>query len=75
MSVEQAALLAHGVLRGLDREALGAVYLNPADRLLGFCIAYVGTIDRLVVEPRGLLVPRTSSKTSQLISFSTEDEL
>lgn len=69
LSVEQAAQLAHGSLRGLDREALGALYLNPAERLLGICVAYVGTITRLCVEPRGLLVPALLSNASRLIAF------
>jgi DNA repair protein RadC len=39
-----------------DREAMAAVYLDVRNRLIGVHLAYVGTLNRAAVEPRGLLV-------------------
>jgi DNA repair protein RadC len=45
------------VFHDLDREAMAAVYLDVRNRLIGCTVAYVGTLNRSVVEPRGLIVP------------------
>lgn len=45
------------VFHDLDRETMAAAYLDIRNRLIGVNVAYVGTINRTAIEPRGLLVP------------------
>jgi DNA repair protein RadC len=69
IEVEGLAALAHEVLRGFDREAVGAIYLDSAGRPIGYTVAYVGTLSRTAVEPRGLLVPGLLANAARLVAF------
>jgi DNA repair protein RadC len=44
------------IFHDLDREAMAAVFLDTRNRLIGVNLAYLGTLDRTAVEPRGILV-------------------
>lgn len=57
------------LLRGLDREALGALFLDTRNRCIGYAVAYVGTLRRVACEPRGILVPALLSNACGVILF------
>jgi DNA repair protein RadC len=61
--------LAHELLRGFDREAVGAVYFDGRGQAVGYTIAYIGTLTRAAVEPRGLLVPGLLANAARLVAF------
>jgi DNA repair protein RadC len=64
-----AAVLAHQILAGFDREAMGVLFLDTRNRAIGYTIAYVGTLDRALAEPRGLLVPALLANAAGIIIF------
>lgn len=67
--VAEVAAIAHRILAGFDREAVGAVYLSGRGNPFGYVIAYVGTLNKTAVEPRGLIVPGLLANAAQLIAF------
>lgn len=69
LRIEELAELAHRILRGFDREAVGAIYLDTGGRPFGYTVAYVGTQNRAAVEPRGILVPGLLANASRLVAF------
>lgn len=54
-----------------DREVMGAVYMDVRNVELGYTVAYIGTLSRAAVEPRGVLVPALLCNASGLILFHT----
>lgn len=64
-----AARLAHKILDGYDREAIGAVFLDTRNRAVGYTVAYVGTLSRASAEPRGILVPALLANSAGIIVF------
>jgi hypothetical protein len=52
---EAAARFVHQILATWDREVMGAIYLDIRNRAIGYQLAYVGTLSRAAVEPRGIL--------------------
>ena len=68
-SPAQAAPLLHRLVAGLDREVLGALFLDTRHRAVGHTVAYIGTLNRTVAEPRGILVPALLSNAAGVIVF------
>jgi len=64
-----AARLASKLVADVDREVMGALYLDSRNRAVGHTIAYVGLLSRVSVEPRGLLVPALLGNAAGLIAF------
>ncbi len=50
---------------------MGVLLLDIRNFLLGYSIAYVGTLRGMLVEPRGLLVPALLSNAAGIIVFHT----
>lgn len=66
---EAAAALAHQILMDFDREAMGALLVDVRNRTIGYTVAYVGTLSRTAVEPRGLLVPALLANAAGVVLF------
>lgn len=64
-----AARLAHQLVGGYDREVMGALFLDTRHRTIGYTIAYVGTLSRAAVEPRGFLVPALLANAAAVVLF------
>jgi DNA repair protein RadC len=64
-----AARLAHQLVRGADREVMGALLVDVRNRATGYTIAYVGTLSRTLAEPRGLLLPALLANAASIILF------
>ena len=64
-----AQFLQKHVVGDRDREVMGAVFLDTRQQAIGHTIAYVGTVNRTAVEPRGLLVPALLVNASGFILF------
>jgi DNA repair protein RadC len=65
----EAAVIVERILEGADREQMGALYLDSLCRLIGYDIAYVGTLSQVTVEPRGLLVPALLCNATAALLF------
>jgi DNA repair protein RadC len=65
----EAVVFIEKILEGADREHLGAIYLDLRSRLIGYEVAYIGTIQRASVEPRGILVPALLCNAVSLLIF------
>jgi len=65
----QAARFLHVELDGAYQEVMGGLFLNARHRVIGYNLAYRGTLERAAVEPRGLLVPALLSNAAALIAF------
>jgi DNA repair protein RadC len=63
---ETVAFLWDRFYRDIDREAFSVVYLS-GHRAIGWTLAYLGTLERCSVEPRGILVPALLSNASGVI--------
>jgi DNA repair protein RadC len=50
-----AARLLHKILSSWDREVMGALLLDTRNGAIGHQLAYIGTLTRAAVEPRGIL--------------------
>ena len=68
---DRAAAFIRPIVEGYAQEVMGAVFLDVRNRAIGHTIAYVGTLSRLAVEPRGLLVPALLANASSVIIFHT----
>lgn len=66
---EAAAAVAHQILLDFDREAMGALLVDTRNRAIGYTVAYVGTLSRTAVEPRGLLVPALLANAAGVVLF------
>lgn len=64
-----AARFAHQILSSWDREAVGAIFLDGHNRAIGHQLAYVGTLHRTAVEPRGILSAALLANAAGLILF------
>lgn len=49
-----AARFLHQLLASWDREVTGVLFLDGRNRAIGHHIAYIGTLTRCAVEPRGM---------------------
>jgi len=52
-----------------DREFMGGLFLDARHQVIGHTLAYIGTLSRMTVEPRGLLVPALLSNACGLVAF------
>ena len=64
-----AARLASKLVGDVDREIMGALFLDGRNRAVGHTIAYVGGLSRVTVEPRGLLVPALLGNAAGIVAF------
>jgi DNA repair protein RadC len=55
------------VFHDLDREVMLAAYLDVRHRLIGYTVVSVGTLNRAVVEPRGVLVPGLLANAASVV--------
>ena len=66
---ESAARFVHQVLSTWDREVMGAIYLDIRNRAIGHQLAYIGTLTRTAVEPRGILTAALLANAAGVILF------
>lgn len=66
---ESAARFLHQVMEGLDREVVGAIYVNFQHSVIGHTFAYVGTLGSALAEPRGIFVPALLANAGAVILF------
>jgi DNA repair protein RadC len=59
----------HRILSSWDREVMGALFLATRNRAIGHQLAYVGTLSRAAVEPRGILSAALLSNCAGIILF------
>lgn len=59
----------HGVLAGFDREVVGVLFLDGRTRAIGHTFAYVGGLNRSIVEPRGVFAPAMLANAASVILF------
>ncbi len=57
------------ILHDADREHFGAVYLDTRHKMIGYQIAYIGTLTRASVEPRGIFSAALLCNAATLILF------
>lgn len=65
----RAARFLHRVLRNEHQETMGCLMLDARQRAVGYHFAYKGTLVRVTVEPRGLLVPALLANAYAIIAF------
>ena len=63
------ALFLHDLLKDACQENMGCLMLDVRSRAIGYHIAYRGSISRIQIEPRGLLVPALLANASAIIAF------
>jgi len=66
---ERAAKFLAELVRPFAYEVMGAVLLDTRNRAIGHVIAYMGTLNRAAVEPRGLLIPALLANAAGIILF------
>ena len=66
---ERAATFLAELVRPFAYEVMGAVLLDTRNRAIGHVIAYMGTLNRAAVEPRGLLIPALLANAAGIILF------
>ncbi len=66
-----AAFFLHGVLKGFDREFVGALYLDVRKRAIGHTVAYVGSLWGSVCDPRGIYAPALLVNAAYVVLFHT----
>ena len=64
-----AAEYVHTLLHGAVQETMGSVLLDTRNRAIGHHIAYRGALNRIAVEPRGLLVPALLANAAGFMAF------
>jgi DNA repair protein RadC len=64
-----AARFIQQLLSSWDREVVGAIYLDNRNRAIGHQLAYIGTLTRSAVEPRGILVAALLANAASFIVF------
>ena len=66
---QSAARFVHQILSSWDREVMGAILLDIRNRAIGHQLAYIGTLTRAAVEPRGILSAALLANAAGLILF------
>ncbi len=66
---EAVGLFLHRLMAGYDREVLGVLLVDRNKIAIGHTIAYIGTLDTVVAEPRGLFVPALLANAPAVILF------
>ena len=66
---ETAARFLHQVLSSWDREVMGAVFLDTRNRAIGHQLAYIGTLARAAVEPRGIFSAALLANAAAILLF------
>ena len=66
---EPAARFVQQILSSWDREVMGAIFLDIRNRAIGHQLAYVGTLTRTAVEPRGILTAALLANAAGIILF------
>ncbi len=64
-----AAPLLHQLIEGEPYEVLGTLFLDFQHRVMGYNIAYCGTLTRVSAEPRGVLLPALLANAVSIILF------
>jgi DNA repair protein RadC len=64
-----AARFLHQLLSSWDREVMGAIFLDIRNRAIGHQLAYIGTLNRAAVEPRGILSAALLANAAGIILF------
>lgn len=64
-----AARFLHQQLWSWDREVMGAIFLDVHHRAIGHQLAYIGTLSRAAVEPRGILSAALLANAAGIILF------
>ncbi len=64
-----AARFLHTILASWDREVMGALFLDTRNRAIGHQVAYIGTLTRAAVEPRGILSAALLANAAGIILF------
>jgi len=64
-----AARFLHQLLSSWDREVMGAILLDIRNRAIGHQLAYIGTLSRAAVEPRGILSAALLANAAGIILF------
>jgi len=64
-----AAPLLHQLIEGEPYEVLGTLLLDTQNRVMGYTIAYQGTLTRVSAEPRGVLIPALLANAASIILF------
>ena len=65
----EAAPLLHSLVEGEPFELVGTLLLDPQNRVMGYHIAYQGTLTRVTAEPRGIFLPALMANAASLILF------
>jgi len=68
-SPEAAAQAVRGIFDGADREMFGVLALNTRNRVIGFNIVSVGTLDSSLVHPREVFKFAITANASSVIFF------
>jgi DNA repair protein RadC len=66
---EAAARFLHRILSSWDREVMGALFLDTRNRAIGHQLAYIGTLTRAAVEPRGILTAALLANAAGVLLF------
>ncbi len=66
-----AAVFLHGVLKGFDRELVGALYLDVRKRAIGHTVAFVGNLWGSLCDPQGIYAPALLVNAAYVIVFHT----
>ncbi len=64
-----AARFLHQILSSWDREVMGALFLDTRNRAIGHQLAYIGTLTRAAVEPRGILTAALLANAAGILLF------
>ncbi|MCB1034871.1 MAG: H-NS histone family protein [Acidobacteria bacterium] len=64
-----AAALLHELLHEEPAEVVGALLLDKRQTAIGYTLPYRGILDRVLVEPRGVLAPALLANASYIILF------
>ena len=64
-----AARFLHTILSSWDREVMGALFLDTRNRAIGHQLAYIGTLTRAAVEPRGILTAALLVNAAGILLF------
>lgn len=64
-----AARFVHQILSTRDREVMGAIFLDIRNRAIGHQLAYIGTLTRAAVEPRGILTAALLANAAAILLF------
>ena len=68
-NAEGASQFLHQILSTWDREVMGAIFLDVRNRAIGYQLAYIGTLARAAVEPRGIFSAALLANAAGIILF------